>query len=163
MHREKGWDELGYHFVIGNGTGSGDGQVEVGPRWPIQKHGAHTKTLDNRYNLYGIGICLVGNFMVQHPTPAQLRSLTKLVAYLQETYHIPSSCILRHKDCKPTECPGTNLDIDLVRHMANQMLVDAGAEIPKDTELSGATTQPSDIDTDKQASATDLLIDAPAN
>ena len=31
-HRQKGWDELGYHFVIGNGTGSRDGQIEVGPR-----------------------------------------------------------------------------------------------------------------------------------
>src|SRR4051812_3753672 len=30
MHRAKGWDELGYHFVIGNGTMSGDGQIEVG-------------------------------------------------------------------------------------------------------------------------------------
>jgi 5-methylcytosine-specific restriction endonuclease McrA len=32
-HRDKGWDELGYHFVIGNGTSSGDGVVEVGTRW----------------------------------------------------------------------------------------------------------------------------------
>src|SRR5438067_10459729 len=31
MHREKGWDELGYHFVIGNGTDTRNGQVEVGP------------------------------------------------------------------------------------------------------------------------------------
>ena len=31
MHREKGWDELGYDFVIGNGSDTGDGQVEVGP------------------------------------------------------------------------------------------------------------------------------------
>ena len=28
--RAKGWDELGYDFVIGNGTDTGDGQIEVG-------------------------------------------------------------------------------------------------------------------------------------
>ena len=36
MHKAKGWDELGYDFVIGNGTDTRDGQVEVGPRWPVQ-------------------------------------------------------------------------------------------------------------------------------
>src|SRR5262249_50602205 len=42
FHREvRHWEMLGYHFVIGNGTGSRDGQIEVGPRWPIQKIGAH--------------------------------------------------------------------------------------------------------------------------
>src|SRR5438093_11294418 len=48
-HRAKGWDGVGYHFVIGNGTNSRDGQIEVTPRWPIQKWGAHAKTLDNRF------------------------------------------------------------------------------------------------------------------
>src|SRR5690606_32161137 len=44
LHREtNGWDELGYHFVIGNGTNTKDGMVEVGPRWVKQKHGAHAK------------------------------------------------------------------------------------------------------------------------
>src|SRR5262245_42419282 len=62
MHRDKGWDELGYDFVIGNGTDSGNGQVEVGSRWPKQKWGAHAKTPNNEYNERGIGICLVGNF-----------------------------------------------------------------------------------------------------
>ena len=172
MHREKGWDELGYHFVIGNGTQSGDGQVEVGPRWPIQKHGAHAKTPDNRYNDFGIGICLVGNFEVQRPTPAQLRSLAKLVAFLQETYNIPSSCILGHRDCKPTLCPGANVSIPLVRRMASQVLVDAGIALPKDTDVAGNTTATfedvasamlsSNGPTTAPSSGDDLLIDAPS-
>jgi hypothetical protein len=61
-HIDRGFDEMGYDFLIGNGTNSGDGQVEVGTRWPKQKWGAHTQSADNRFNLYGIGICLVGNF-----------------------------------------------------------------------------------------------------
>ena len=60
MHKAKGWDELGYDFVIGNGSDTGNGQIEVGPRWTKQKIGAHAKSSDNRFNEYGIGICLVG-------------------------------------------------------------------------------------------------------
>ena len=43
-HRARGFDELGYHFVIGNGTNSGDGQIEVGPRWPKQKWGSRQRS-----------------------------------------------------------------------------------------------------------------------
>jgi hypothetical protein len=143
-HREKGWDELGYHFVIGNGSLTGDGQVEVGPRWPIQKHGAHAKTPDNRYNDFGIGICLVGNFQETRPTPAQMRSLAKLVAYLMQTYHIPPSCVIRHGDTKPTECPGRNLNILLVRRMAEQMLVAAGQDDPAKMDTASAAA-PSEL------------------
>ncbi|MFQ5589758.1 MAG: peptidoglycan-binding protein, partial [Phycisphaerae bacterium] len=31
FHRKRGWDGLGYHFVIGNGTDTPDGLIEVGP------------------------------------------------------------------------------------------------------------------------------------
>jgi hypothetical protein len=118
MHRAKGWDELGYDFVIGNGTDTGDGQIEVGPRWTKQKIGAHAKTSDNRYNEYGIGICMVGNFMEERPTPAQLRSLDKLIAYLMVTYHISPDRILGHGDTKPTACPGKYVNLPLIRRQA---------------------------------------------
>ena len=103
MHKAKGWDELGYHFVIGNGTDTPDGKIEVGPRWPKQKWGAHTKTPGNEFNEHGIGICLVGNFDVSHPGEAQMRSLATLVSYLMKTYHIPADHVLGHRDCKSTE------------------------------------------------------------
>jgi hypothetical protein len=140
MHREKGWDELGYHFVIGNGTLTGDGQVEVGPRWPIQKHGAHAKTPDNRYNDYGIGICLVGNFEDTRPTSAQMRSLAKLVGFLMQRYRIPPDCVIRHGDTKQTLCPGRNLNILLVRRMATQMLADSGQSDGSAIESASAAT-----------------------
>jgi len=131
-HREKGWDELGYHFVIGNGTETGNGQIEVGPRWPKQKWGAHTRTPDNRFNEFGIGICLVGNFDVQRPTPEQMRSLAKVVAFLMKRYNIPPDRILGHKDAKPTDCPGSNLNLAVVRRMAVQMLADSGTVLDPD-------------------------------
>ena len=126
-HRAKGWDGVGYHFVIGNGTSSADGQIEVTPRWPVQKWGAHAKTIDNRYNEYGIGICLVGNFDSSRPSSKQVQSLTKLVAHLMATYRIPAQNVIGHRDTKATECPGRNLDLAAVRSMAARGLADAGA------------------------------------
>ena len=126
-HKEKGWDECGYHFVIGNGTNSGNGQVEIGPRWPVQKYGAHAYTPDERFNQHGIGICLVGNFDIDRPTAAQMASLNKLVKYLMVTYHIPVTRVLRHKDTKPTDCPGRNFNVDAFRRSVAQELADAGA------------------------------------
>jgi len=126
MHKDKGWDELGYHFVIGNGSDTKDGQIEVGPRWPKQKWGAHAKTPDNQFNDFGIGICLVGNFETGRPTTAQLRSTARLVAYLMRTYNIPPDRILGHQDTgRATDCPGRLLSISNIRMQATRMLADA--------------------------------------
>jgi hypothetical protein len=107
------WDELGYHFVIGNGTGSGDGLVEVGSRWPKQKWGAHCRVGDNEeYNYFGIGICLVGNFDVHRPTEAQQVALARLVDYLSTRYHIDDAHIIGHGTVGQTHCPGRNLSFE---------------------------------------------------
>ncbi len=111
-HRDKGWDGLGYHFVIGNGSGSGDGQVEVGYRWTKQMQGAHAGNYE--YNQHGIGICLVGDF--EHggpPSAAQMQSLRTLVAFLQAKAAIPPNEIIGHGNVpgRNTECPGRNLDV----------------------------------------------------
>ncbi|MGB2821450.1 MAG: peptidoglycan recognition family protein [Phycisphaerae bacterium] len=111
-HRARGWDELGYHFVIDNGDGGPDGQSEVGHRWRIQKWGAHCGgTPNNEYNNYGIGICLVGDFTRQSPSRRQLASLASLVTYLARQYDIPPGCILGHCDAPnaSTACPGSRL------------------------------------------------------
>ncbi len=108
-----GWNELGYHFVLGNGRGAPDGQIQVGPRWGKQKHGAHCKTPDNRYNDYGIGICLVGDFQSGgRPTEAQMRSLANLVRYLMRTCNISRRNILTHGGVThKTQCPGKNFSL----------------------------------------------------
>jgi hypothetical protein len=157
MHRDKGWDELGYHFVIGNGTNSGNGQVEVGPRWPKQKWGAHAKTPNNQFNDFGIGICLVGNFDVERPTPEQLRSLTRLIAYLERTYRISTKNVLGHGDTgKPTDCPGTYMNVAAVRRAVSQMLASGNDTI--DLEALGAATDTNE----PQAAAVELLSEDPA-
>jgi hypothetical protein len=108
-HRHRGWEELGYHFVIDNGSGGPDGRVEIGPRWRTQKWGAHTgRTPGNEYNNHGIGICLVGDFSRHAPSRAQLASLNRLVCFLAAKYGIPAENIIGHRDAPGahTECPG---------------------------------------------------------
>lgn len=110
-HREKkGWKHgLAYHFVIGNGTLSGDGEVEVGNRWKKQIHGAHTANMD--CNQVAIGICLVGDFENGgKPSEDQFDSLVRLTRYLSSKYDIPLSNIILHSQVhqKGTACPGKN-------------------------------------------------------
>ncbi|MEI6235089.1 MAG: peptidoglycan recognition family protein [Planctomycetota bacterium] len=128
-HREKGWDGLGYHFVIGNGSGTGDGQVEVGYRWQKQMQGAHAGNYE--YNQHGIGICLVGDF--EHggpPSPAQMQSLRKLVAFLQAKASIPTNEIIGHGNVpgRNTECPGRNLDVVAFRNSVGGVYLQRSAQ-----------------------------------
>lgn len=107
FHRvNNGWNRgLGYDFVIGNGKGATDGKIEVGPRWIKQIDGAHAGV--KKYNRYGIGICLVGNFEKTSPSKKQVASLVSLIRYLQKRYNIPSGNVILHRHVKTTACPGT--------------------------------------------------------
>jgi N-acetyl-anhydromuramyl-L-alanine amidase AmpD len=108
-------DGLAYHFVIGNGTKSKDGQVETGQRWARQIAGAHC--YDNRMNHESVGICLVGNFDESRPTAKQMDALIKLISDLQKQYRIPKANILLHKevDKKQTNCPGKKFMANKIR------------------------------------------------
>lgn len=112
------WRCAGYHFVIGNGslskTGqlfSGDGEIEVGPRWIKQEIGAHCKYNNDD----SIGLCVIGNFHLDNnvPSDAQMQSLAKLCAYLSLRYYIPPKRIYFHRemDKANTVCPGKNFPI----------------------------------------------------
>lgn len=98
------WRGIGYHFVIGNGQGMKDGQVEPTFRWQGQIDGAHAG--QEIFNKFGIGVCLIGNFEANKPSQAQLDSLKKLLAYLDRTYAIHADHVLGHGQIKSTQCPG---------------------------------------------------------
>ncbi len=121
-HREaNGWDELGYHFVIGNGTHTSDGHIEVGSRWHKQKHGAHCKTPDNYYNNHGIGICLVGNFERTSPTAKQMAALIRLTRFLADRCHIPAYRVTTHSCVNhKTRCPGRYFSLAMVQRALGQ-------------------------------------------
>lgn len=111
-HLQRGWQNgLGYHFVIGNGSDSGDGEVEVGPRWKQQIQGAHAG--NEQFNEHGIGICLVGNFDHDRPSARQMASLERLVRFLQSKCGISRNQVIGHDDVpgKDTHCPGAHFDL----------------------------------------------------
>ena len=106
-HCRRGFNGLGYDFVIDNGScGKPDGDIEVSPRWIKQMNGAHCKASGMNYK--GIGICLVGNFDRDYVSQKQLKSLVYLVNLLRKYYHIPLSHIMGHGQVPGanTHCPG---------------------------------------------------------
>lgn len=107
MHRGlNGWSDVGYHFVIGNGTFSGDGEVEEGrPSWA---RGAHARG----GNADSLGICLVGNFDESTPTARQIRSLGRLLRKLLRIHDLAPDDVILHREVRTcrTACPGRNLD-----------------------------------------------------
>ena len=89
-----GIDGCGYHFVIGNGTGSDDGQIEVAQRWNNQKQGVHCRNARTHdVDEYGIGICLVGDLDQQPPTPRQIAATQALITTsASATTSTPATC-----------------------------------------------------------------------
>lgn len=104
-----GYDGCGYHFVIGNGTNSADGQIEVAQRWVKQKHGVHCRNAKSaEIDEYGIGICFIGDLDKEPPTPRQVAAAKALIAYLGSRYSISRSRVETHANlaATPTVCPG---------------------------------------------------------
>lgn len=106
-HRQRNMQNgLAYHFIIGNGIDSGDGEIEVGPRWKKQLLGGHVKNY--RINLTAIGICLVGNFQVDRPTRRQLDAFVQLMDWLRGEVIPGARQFAGHRDLRgeQTICPG---------------------------------------------------------
>jgi len=118
-HRERGFDGIGYHYVIENGYPDAeshrlkrpcferDGRLSTGR--PLAEVGAHVKGR----NEGSIGICLIGRDQF---TAAQFGTLAKLMADLRGSW--PEAELLGHYEAQlPGEarksCP--NLDMDWIR------------------------------------------------
>jgi len=100
-HKEKGYDDIGYNFVIKR-----DGELETGR--DTNYSGAHTL---GQYNNNSIGVCLVGgkakgkdewefNF-----TTSQIARISKLVSDIKREW--PDAKVIGHRDADPKrQCPG---------------------------------------------------------
>ncbi len=107
LHQSLGYGGLGYHFVIGNGSGTADGEVQTGYRWARQVNGVHAGGPDGEwYNRFAIGICLVGNGDRAAPTDSQMRQLARLVHALQRRLDIPAERVVLHSNIAETTSPG---------------------------------------------------------
>lgn len=103
-----GWGDVGYHYVICNGNGGPDGEVQEGRN--ILFTGAHAPGRNND----SIGICLVGDFTQGKPTSAQMLALYGLIKDLMRRYPITPDRVLAHKEVNQTDCPGS-LDVAAIR------------------------------------------------
>jgi len=118
-----GIDGCGYHFVIGNGKGSADGQIEVAQRWTNQKQGVHCRNARSHdVDEYGIGICLVGDLDKSPPTPRQIAAAKALIAHLSSRYEIAQARVQTHSHLAATKtvCPGRHFPDDEILARSDQ-------------------------------------------
>jgi murein DD-endopeptidase MepM/ murein hydrolase activator NlpD len=111
-HMENG---LAYHFIIGNGSNSEDGEIEVGGRWTRQLNGGHVRSYV--YNDNSVGICLVGNFEQTRPTRKQIAAALELVEFIRTDLLHGKPDILFHREIRGehTLCPGRNFPVTRFR------------------------------------------------
>jgi len=107
-HLAVGYQGLGYHFLIGNGNGLGDGVIHVGYRWNEQLPGAHVSGPNgDAHNQRSIAICLIGNGDRRPFTDRQLAQLANLVQRLQLQLDISARNVHLHRDLfDQTTSPG---------------------------------------------------------
>lgn len=102
-HRARGYDDIGYNFLI-----DPTGRVIEGRGAEVQ--GSHSGPDQNAGN---VGISLMGHFDRENPTAAQSDALEKLAGFLVYGYSIDTRAdafLVGHSDVPnaQTECPGSN-------------------------------------------------------
>ncbi|MGE4413433.1 MAG: peptidoglycan recognition family protein [Candidatus Caldatribacteriota bacterium] len=110
-HQSLGWCDVGYHFVITNGNGGPDGEIQEGR--PLDMVGAHCKPR----NKDSVGIAFVGDFEKSVPTEKQMKALETLIVKLSDKgIKLPTERIIGHREAGvQTLCPGKNLDMNRIR------------------------------------------------
>lgn len=109
-HRKRGWADIGYHEVIGNGKGAPDGHIGKGRNHSevgAGVFGANTGKLH---------VCLIGNFAAGDagysgpPSAAQLDALGHWIMVNCKRYEVPTTNVRSHKEVAlpghGTLCPG---------------------------------------------------------
>jgi len=96
-HTDKGWSDIGYHYVVGL-----KGNVELGR--PVERQGAHVRGK----NKDSIGISYVGGCdSKMNPkdtrTEDQVLALDELIANLMDKY--PGSTLHGHNEFSAKACP----------------------------------------------------------
>lgn len=106
---------MAYHFVIGNGTYTGGGEIEVGNRWTAQQS---SESMPNEHDGSALAVCLVGDFNALPPSQAQVDALAELLGYLRAK--VGSLPLLPHRglDSWAPSCPGRYVTKDLLESVS---------------------------------------------
>lgn len=105
-HRQKGWNGIGYHYVIYR-----DGSVHAGR--DIEIMGAHCAG----QNAHSIGVCYIGGMTADNKkpkdtrTPEQKAALRDLVELLRTKY--PTATVHGHREFASKACPCFDVKTDL--------------------------------------------------
>ena len=97
-HKERGFSDIGYHYVIRL-----DGTMETGR--PVEQIGAHTKG----HNRNSIGICYIGGTETDCKTPKdtrtkeQCKAMAELLKKLRKQF--PNATIHGHSEFANKACP----------------------------------------------------------
>ncbi|MFV1993973.1 MAG: peptidoglycan recognition family protein [Verrucomicrobiales bacterium] len=103
---------LAYHFVIGNGSYSSDGEIEVGRRWAEQFESGPLVGGDRSGE--AIGICLVGDFNRNGVGRPQLEALDELTDYLEARIGVLEVTTHEHIEGGHENCPGRYFPDDVL-------------------------------------------------
>ncbi|XP_022096235.1 peptidoglycan-recognition protein LF-like [Acanthaster planci] len=111
LHMEvRGWDDIGYNFVIGS-----DKRVYIGRGWDTV--GAHAGSV--YYNHHSQGIAIIGNYSSVLPDQGTLRVFHQLMECGVQSGYLTDRYVLRgHRDVRqlgPTSCPGDTLYAEIRR------------------------------------------------
>lgn len=106
-----GWEDIGYHYLIGNGIKTSLGKVYQGREECLI--GAHVKD----HNEYTLGVALIGDYDKSEVPNKQMHSLLALVTDLAKKYSVKPENIKGHKEFPGVikTCPGKNVDLELIR------------------------------------------------
>jgi hypothetical protein len=130
-HRARGWKGIGYHRVICNGfptyaswakgqrLDAWDGKIQQGR--PDTEAGAHTVG----WNSKSLGICLVGNFDADLPTPKQWAALIDACVRLCRCYGLTAANIHGHREFAPKTCPGRLFPLEALKEIVASSLTPA--------------------------------------
>ncbi len=108
------WEDIGYHYLIGNGSlSTQDGRLYRGRSDKFV--GAHVFG----HNKDSIGICLIGNFDNEFPTKKQIETLIKFLKEKMDKYKLSIKNILGHREFPGVKktCPGKFLDMSKIRNL----------------------------------------------
>mgnify|MGYP001262177541 CR=1 FL=1 len=86
------------HFVIGNGAGDGDGEIQPTEQWQKQYSIQPGRTWQGSGKT--VRVCLIGDGVQTMPTDYQLKRLEMLLEALCRKFHIPADSVFLPTDCQ---------------------------------------------------------------